>query len=298
MIRTALLIKHNPGDTRLLREMFHEQDSHSSHLTRAESMGEAESFLSRQTPDIILLELGLEAVRRAHSAASSRVPLDVLTNDEALAAQALQAVAQDYHIKGQIERRGLLRALAYAVEQNIMEEPLFTEKERARVTLNSIEDGVACMDKGRWISFINGIVEWLTGWSRPTRRPSEVLRIIDASRSKVQAGTDQPLQLPSKKFRVDVLKIDQSFVRPIGTVSDDDTPVVIAVIAITRSLKLRVIAEGVETLQELESLRNPGCDEAQGYYWGRPVPAQSFTSRLSASIQGPPVVFFSPEAVA
>lgn len=126
----------------------------------------------------------------------------------------------------------------------------------------------------------------------------EVLRIVDASRSKVQAGTDQPLQLPPKKFPVDVLEIDQSFVRSIGNASHDDTPLVIAVIAMARSLKLRVSAEGVETLQELEFLLNHGCDEAQGYYFGGPVPAQSFARLLSASIQEPPVVFISPEALA
>ena len=215
MIRTAILIEDNPGDARLLREMVHEEeDPHPIDLTHVESMGEAESFLSRQTPDIILLDLGLpdvnglDAVRRARSAASSRIPLVVLTglNDEALAAQALQAGAQDYLIKGQIETRGLLRAMRYAVERNIMNEALFTEKERAQVTFNSIGDGVACMDIEGRITFLNGIAEWLTGWSGPTatgRPMHEVLRIIDASRSteasppEVQAGTNQPLQLPA-----------------------------------------------------------------------------------------------------
>ena len=94
--------------------------------------------------DIILLDLGLPdaqglgAVRRARAAAP-RVPLVVLTglDDESLAAQALQEGAQDYLVKGQIETRGLLRALRYAVERKIMEEALFVEKERAQVTLNS-----------------------------------------------------------------------------------------------------------------------------------------------------------------
>ena len=87
------------------------------------------------------------AVRRAHAAAP-RVPLVVLTgmDDESLAAQALQEGAQDYLIKGQIEPRGLLRALRYAIERKTMEEALFVEKERAQVTLNCIGDAVACTD--------------------------------------------------------------------------------------------------------------------------------------------------------
>ncbi len=75
-----------------------------------------------------------------------------------------------------------------------------------------------------------------------------------------------------RKFPIDALKIDQSFVRQITT-AGDDTTIVTAVISMGRSLKLRVIAEGVETLEELAFLRAHQCDEAQGYYFSRPVPA-------------------------
>jgi EAL domain-containing protein (putative c-di-GMP-specific phosphodiesterase class I) len=82
-----------------------------------------------------------------------------------------------------------------------------------------------------------------------------------------------------RKFPVDALKIDQSFVRQISEFGDDTT-IVTAVIAMARSLKLRVIAEGVETLKELNFLRAHQCDEAQGYYSSRPVPAQQFAELL------------------
>ena len=75
-----------------------------------------------------------------------------------------------------------------------------------------------------------------------------------------------------RKFPVDAVKIDQSFVRQIST-AGDDTTIVKAVIGMARGLKLRVIAEGVETLEELAFLRAYRCDEAQGYYFSRPVPA-------------------------
>ena len=74
-----------------------------------------------------------------------------------------------------------------------------------------------------------------------------------------------------RKFPIDSLKIDQSFVRQIGTAADD-AAIVTAVISMARSLKLRVVAEGVETLKELEFLKAHECDEAQGYYFSRPVP--------------------------
>jgi EAL domain-containing protein (putative c-di-GMP-specific phosphodiesterase class I) len=90
-----------------------------------------------------------------------------------------------------------------------------------------------------------------------------------------------------RKFPVDALKIDQSFVRQISKSSDDAT-IVTAVIAMARSLKLRVIAEGVETLKELEFLRAHHCDEAQGYYFSRPVPAAQYAMLLRTGIPKAP----------
>jgi diguanylate cyclase len=86
-----------------------------------------------------------------------------------------------------------------------------------------------------------------------------------------------------RKFPVDALKIDQSFVRQIST-AGDDTTIVKAIIGMARSLKLRVIAEGVETLEEVAFLRAYRCDEAQGYYFSRPVPAQQFAMLLRNGI--------------
>ena len=66
----------------------------------------------------------------------------------------------------------------------------------------------------------------------------------------------------------------------------EDTTIVTAVIAMARSLKLRVVAEGVETVGELTFLRAHQCDEAQGYYFSRPVPPQQFARLLKTGIAG------------
>ena len=171
-IKTVLLLEDNPGDARLLREMLNEQSSLHTQLTHLGCMSDAEKYLAEHAVDIILLDLGLpdvqglEAVERAHAAAP-HVPLVVLTglDDETVAAQALQEGAQDYLIKGQIEARGLLRALRYAVERKLLEEALFEEKERAQVTLHSIADAVICTDISGDITFLNVVAEKLTGWS-------------------------------------------------------------------------------------------------------------------------------------
>jgi len=82
-----------------------------------------------------------------------------------------------------------------------------------------------------------------------------------------------------RKFPIDSLKIDQSFIRQI-TNTPEETTIVTAVINLGRSLKLRVVAEGVESREEMEFLREHHCDLAQGYYFGKPVIAKQFAHQL------------------
>jgi diguanylate cyclase (GGDEF)-like protein len=86
-----------------------------------------------------------------------------------------------------------------------------------------------------------------------------------------------------RMFPVDALKIDQSFVRQI-TSAPQDTTIVTAIISMGRSLKLRVVAEGVETQEELAFLQAQQCDEAQGYYFSPPVLPQQFAKLLETGI--------------
>jgi diguanylate cyclase (GGDEF)-like protein/PAS domain S-box-containing protein len=223
LIDTALLIEDNPGDARLLREMFNEQGSRNTELTIVRSMAEAERHLSGHAVDIILLDLGLPdaqgvaAVRRAHAAAP-RTPLVVLTglDDESLAAQALQEGAQDYIVKSQIDTygttRGLLRSLRYAVGRKTLEDALFEEKERAQVTLNSIGDAVACTDAAGKLTFLNLVAEKLTGWTwqEAAGLPMpEVFRILDTTNREVIPNPmdravrgDQTVHLPANSILV------------------------------------------------------------------------------------------------
>jgi EAL domain-containing protein (putative c-di-GMP-specific phosphodiesterase class I) len=92
-----------------------------------------------------------------------------------------------------------------------------------------------------------------------------------------------------RKFPIDALKIDQSFVRQITT-APDETTIVTAIISMGRSLKLRVVAEGVETREELAFLQAHQCDEAQGYYFSRPVLPQQFAKLLRTGIPDASVV--------
>lgn len=84
-----------------------------------------------------------------------------------------------------------------------------------------------------------------------------------------------------KRFSVDKLKIDQSFVRDMEN-DADDYALVKAIIQLAHSLGLSVTAEGVETLQQVEMLAKLDCDEFQGYYFARPMPASDFVNHLQA----------------
>jgi EAL domain-containing protein (putative c-di-GMP-specific phosphodiesterase class I) len=83
-----------------------------------------------------------------------------------------------------------------------------------------------------------------------------------------------------KRFPIDSLKIDRSFIRDLTT-NPDDAAITRAIIAMAHSLKLRVVAEGVEEEKQIEFLRQEGCDEMQGFFFSPPVPAEAFIRLVS-----------------
>ena len=86
-----------------------------------------------------------------------------------------------------------------------------------------------------------------------------------------------------KRLPIDTLKIDQSFVNHIGhPYEPDDGVLARAIISLGHTLRLKVIAEGVETDAQLRFLKTHQCDEVQGYYFGKPMPAEEYAQTLAA----------------
>ncbi len=85
-----------------------------------------------------------------------------------------------------------------------------------------------------------------------------------------------------KRFAVDKLKIDQSFIRDIPANADSIT-IVSAIIAMAKEMSINVLAEGVETAEQVEFLRKKGCNYIQGYYFSKPVDVNAFTQLLLSS---------------
>jgi diguanylate cyclase (GGDEF)-like protein len=87
-----------------------------------------------------------------------------------------------------------------------------------------------------------------------------------------------------KRFPIDTLKIDQSFIKDI-TKDPDDYAIASTIIAMAHNLRLTVIAEGVETKEQLEMLRNKNCNEVQGYYFSKPLPENKLKQLLKCEFR-------------
>ncbi|HEV2616036.1 MAG TPA: EAL domain-containing protein [Candidatus Acidoferrales bacterium] len=210
----VLLLDNNLAGAPLPPATFTEPLSHNIELTRADCMAQIPTHLPNHAPDVILLVLespdahGLETLRKIRASAPA-VPVVLLTavDDDALAAQALQAGAQECLIMGpqhgQLNARDLLRALRHAVERKRREDALFAEKDRTQAVLNCIDDAVVCTDAAGNIRFLNLAAEKMSGWplQEAGGRPiSTVLQILDgvsreivASRVDIEAGRGAPM---------------------------------------------------------------------------------------------------------
>jgi EAL domain-containing protein (putative c-di-GMP-specific phosphodiesterase class I) len=87
-----------------------------------------------------------------------------------------------------------------------------------------------------------------------------------------------------ERFPLDGLKIDRSFVAALG--GGGSAPIVDAIVSMAHSLDLQVTAEGVETGDQVDPLRRVGCEYAQGWYFGRPGPADALDRLISSGLAG------------
>ena len=118
-----------------------------------------------------------------------------------------------------------------------------------------------------------------------TRRILAALRELGVTLAMDDFGTGYSSLAYLRRFPVDSIKIDRSFIHGVPGEADGES-ITQAVIAMAHSLRLRAIAEGVETAQQLEFLRRHGCDEIQGYFFSKPLPYDQLT-KILAQLAGP-----------
>lgn len=118
-------------------------------------------------------------------------------------------------------------------------------------------------------------------------RNIEALRKLQVSFAIDDFGTGYSSMGYLKRFPVQKLKIDRSFIKEISQDADSQA-IAKAIIVMSHSLQLQVVAEGVETAQQRDLLKGMDCDLVQGYYYSRPIPAADFEQLLSNSILSEP----------
>ncbi len=94
-------------------------------------------------------------------------------------------------------------------------------------------------------------------------------------------GTGYSSLTTLRRFPLDTLKIDRSFTRGVANLVEDEA-LTEAIIAMGRSLSLTVVAQGVETKEQADFVRRNACDVLQGFYLGKPVPADEFAEMVRA----------------
>lgn len=117
------------------------------------------------------------------------------------------------------------------------------------------------------------------GLGKQRLTPTYWLHALGVTFSVDDFGTGYSSLSYLKRFPIDTLKIDQSFVRNIPN-DPDDAAIARAIIALAHSVGAKVIAEGVENAEQLAFLRNHKCDGMQGYHFSKPVPAEAITKLL------------------
>lgn len=120
---------------------------------------------------------------------------------------------------------------------------------------------------------------FIMGHAKESLLQLDALRDMGVGLAIDDFGTDYSSLSYLKRLPIDTLKIDQSFVRDL-TENDDDKSIVRAIIALGKSLGFRLIAEGIETIEQQLLLQAKGCDIGQGFLYSRPIPAEAFEKLL------------------
>ncbi|HYS88051.1 MAG TPA: EAL domain-containing protein, partial [Bradyrhizobium sp.] len=125
------------------------------------------------------------------------------------------------------------------------------------------------------------------------RETLEKLKAMGVSLSIDDFGTGYSSLAYLKRFPIDCIKVDRSFIKDIP-VDVDDMAITKGVIALGHSLRLKVVAEGVETVEQRDFLQTNDCDELQGFFFSKPLPAEEVTALLKNHSRKPNLTVVEP----
>jgi diguanylate cyclase (GGDEF)-like protein/PAS domain S-box-containing protein len=205
-IRTLLLIDHNPAHAEVFQGAV-------LNATEGPFLGEWVKTLSEGVERLrkkgiwaVFLNLclpasqGLPVFDELRKAAPS-LPTLVLAGvgDEAMVTEALRRGAKDSLLEGHIDTYSFVRAIRHMAEREAAEEALFTEKQRARITLDSIGDAVLSTDIDGNVSYLNAVAEKMTGWSREEASGKPLALVFEIVDGNTREPSPNPMKLAVEK---------------------------------------------------------------------------------------------------
>ena len=235
MDHTVLLIEDDPIAGKVIQRALADSRDGPFDVEWVKGLSGALERLSKNGIQAVLLDLilpdsqGIETFERVLLAAPY-VPILVLVglDNEDIAKRAVHGGAQDYLLKESLNSQLLGRAIRNMIERKAAEEALFSEKERAQITLNSIGDGVLSTDIAGNVVYLNQVAEKMTGWSRDeaSGRPfPEVLQIIEGATREL---TRNPMELAIQQNKTVNLTANCVLIRRDGfefAIEDSASPI-------------------------------------------------------------------------
>jgi len=215
--------------------------------------------------------VGAEALARWHHPEQGEILPDrfiTLARETGVIAEAGETILRQacFQARRWLEDGYELEFIAVNVAGEQLQRPNFTE-----VVTEALKSSGLPAEKLE-LEVTEGFIMWQAEGSLDTLHALSELGI---SLSIDDFGTGYSSLAYLKRLPIDKLKIDQSFVRDLPT-DEEDAAITRAVVAMARSLGLRVVAEGVETASQRDFLRGLGCEQAQGFFFGHPVAAADF----------------------
>jgi diguanylate cyclase (GGDEF)-like protein/PAS domain S-box-containing protein len=218
--RHLLLIDDDSSHATAFADAMIEMADEGIDFEQVRTLASGLAVLAQRKPWAVFLNLslpdchGVETLDAALAAASA-VPIVVIggADDLEMCRTAMLRGARDFLLEGHLDSYMFSRAIRNAVERETARQDLFSEKERAQVTLNSIGDAVLSTDNAGNVTYLNAVAERLTGWSRKDaigRRFGEVFHIVDGGTHKPAAN---PMEMAIREDRTVGLTANSILIR-------------------------------------------------------------------------------------
>ncbi|RYE73502.1 MAG: EAL domain-containing protein [Oxalobacteraceae bacterium] len=235
MMNLVLIVSNVISDVTVLREALQKAHDGPYQVVWLRSLSEALDRLPQDDVDVILIDLvlqdsqGIETFDQIYAAAP-HIPILTLSTleDETLGVEAVQRGAQGYLSKGYFSSYLVPQSLRNVIQRKAVEQNLFTEKERATITLDSISDAVICTDLHGAVDYLNKAGEQMTGWNKEEARGrpiSEVMPLID---QKTRQPVRNPVELALERGQVVDLPPETMMLRRGGeeaAIADSTAPI-------------------------------------------------------------------------